>query len=142
MNFLTAAKDLEKAKEQIAALEANAATLTAENAKLKADMDAAMALSNELSAKLTAAESAAAEAKTALETAKAQHAEAISKATAETEKAASIKAAQVVAAVGHQPVKSDSAPTKASIREIYNAMKPGPERDAFRKQHPEHFSLN
>ena len=138
MNFLTAAKELKEAQAQLAEKDAALTAANAELAKLKADNDAAAALLTEVTGKLDAAES---QLKAANETVAKLEAEA-KEAAAKIDKVAATKAAQVVASVGHEPVKSDTAPTKASIKEIYAAMKPGPERDAFRKKHPEHFSLN
>lgn len=131
MNFLTAAKDLEKAKEQIAAHESTIAALTEENAKLKADAEAALALSNDLSAKLTAALAAESEAKAAMQKAQESAKATAASTAAEIEKAAAVKAAQTVASVGHEAVKT--AEVKEDLLSAYLAESDPKKRDLMWK---------
>ena len=138
MNFLTAAKELKEAQAQLAEKEAAIETANAEIAKLKADGESAIASVLEITNKLEAAE---AQLKAANENLSALKAESLENA-AKIEAAAAAKSGATVAALGHEPVKADTAPSNNDVKAIYAAMKPGPERDAFRKQHPKHFSLN
>lgn len=139
MKLFATAAELTKAQESLGAMEVRATTAEAAAKDFEAQLIDAKAEAGALGAKLQAAQSALAETNTKLvqasEQIAAKDAE-IANAKAGIGKQVAAQAAATVAGLGHQVVPiTVASSSNGTIREQYAAMKPGPERRAFRQKH-------
>lgn len=139
MKLFASVAELTKAQESLGAMEVRATTAEAAAKDFEAQMIEAKAEAGALTAKVEAAQAALVETNAklvqAVEQLNAKEAE-LATAKSGIGKQVAAQAAATVASLGHQVVPvAPAASTAGTIREQYEAMKPGPARLAFRQKH-------
>ena len=132
MKLFATVAELTKAQESLGAMELRATTAEAAAKDFESQLTEAKASLAALTVERDAAQSALAEANTKIVAMTAE----VAKATASIEQQIAAQAAATVASLGHQTIKiSKAANAGLTLREQYEALKPGPERQEFRRKH-------